>query len=127
MRQRTSAFSSRHQREEDPAVSGQTSVADVVDEALDLLEFGCEHLGAGEIAVDLVGARMNFEHDENTLVSFADQSRLFQLWWLRERDAVHLDVESSGPFGNNYEDARWELVREVAAVHLVGGAEQFGA
>ena len=52
---------------------------------------------------------------------------LFQLWWLSERNAVDLDVESSGPFGNNYEDARWELIGEVAAVHLVGGPEHVGA
>jgi hypothetical protein len=55
-------FVALHREGEDPAVSGQTSVADVVDEAVHLLEFGCEHLGVGGLAVDLVGAGMNFEH-----------------------------------------------------------------
>ena len=46
------------------------------------------------------------------------------MWWLRERDAVDFDVESPGPLGNDFEDARWELIGKVAAVHPVGGPEE---
>jgi hypothetical protein len=51
---------------QDPALAGEAAVADVLHEAVDLLQLGPQDLGVPEIGVPLLGARMSFEdHGEH--------------------------------------------------------------
>src|ERR1700746_1215016 len=51
---------------QNPAVTGQAVIADVVDEAVDLLQLGAEHLGVPEVGCPLGGLRIHLEqHGEH--------------------------------------------------------------
>jgi hypothetical protein len=41
-------------KRKDPALAGQAPVADVVDEALDLLQLGAQHLGVVKIVIPVL-------------------------------------------------------------------------
>src|SRR6516164_4006855 len=41
-------------KRKDPALAGQALVANVVDEALDLLQLGAQHLGVGEVVIPVL-------------------------------------------------------------------------
>jgi hypothetical protein len=61
VRHRTSDFSSSQFDSEDPAFPGQTPVANVVDEAVDLLKFGAQHFRVVEIVVPVRLVRQDLE------------------------------------------------------------------
>jgi hypothetical protein len=49
-------------KRKDPALAGQALVADVVDEALDLLQLGAQHLGVVEVVIPVLLIWENFEN-----------------------------------------------------------------
>jgi hypothetical protein len=49
-------------KRENPPLAGEAAVADIVDKSIHLLQLGPEHFGIAEIAVPLLGLRMNFKY-----------------------------------------------------------------
>ncbi|MBB4427794.1 hypothetical protein GGD66_006377 [Bradyrhizobium sp. CIR48] len=62
VRQRTSDFSSRQFESERISLAGQATVADVVDEAIDLLRLGTQYLSVVEIVIPVLSIWQRLEN-----------------------------------------------------------------
>jgi hypothetical protein len=103
-----------------PSLARQALVTDVVNETVDLLEFGPQHLGVIEVGVPSIRFGCTSKITEN----------MFASSWLVRRtapldrcDAINLDVEMPGPRRDVHEDPGGRILREASRIDRVHGRE----
>src|SRR3546814_9400629 len=81
---------------QDPALPRQTPVAEIVDEARNLLELGPQHRHATEIAIPLLSPRLDFENHRKHQLS-PGSTRTLQLPGTRPGRVRRYTPETSHP------------------------------